>query len=89
MCRVYVVSGNFRAFDRRPLAMESRETMDHPAIDENVVIESSHNNTTMVEKETSSPQTSFSGEDLHYADEGQSHVENNTNFGTINGVEPM
>ncbi|KAM7496950.1 hypothetical protein LguiA_021364 [Lonicera macranthoides] len=88
VCRVYVVSGNSRAFDRRPLAME-KETTENQAIDENGVIESSHNNTTMVEKETSSPQSSFSWEDLHYDDEGQSNVVSNKNFGTINGEKPM
>ncbi|KAF3439431.1 hypothetical protein FNV43_RR17709 [Rhamnella rubrinervis] len=56
LCRVYVISGSFRAFDRRPLevTIETQHQGDIAAM--------SSQNTAMVEK-TSSPETSYSGGD--------------------------
>lgn len=56
LCRVYVISGSFRAFDRRPLEVTS-ETQHQG---DTTVMTSQ--NTAMVEK-TSSPETSCSGGD--------------------------
>ena len=56
LCRVYVISGSFRAFDRRPLEVtsETQHQGDTAA--------TSSQNTAMVER-TSSPETSYSGGD--------------------------
>ncbi|XP_044504579.1 NAC domain-containing protein 90-like [Mangifera indica] len=57
LCRIYVVSGSFRAFDRRPLDASVRET--RPPADGATT---STQDTTTVAR-TSSPETSYSGED--------------------------
>ncbi|OMO59891.1 No apical meristem (NAM) protein [Corchorus olitorius] len=57
LCRIYVVSGSFRAFDRRPLEAVSRGTQLH----DNKAATSSERTTTM--QKTSSPGTSHSGGD--------------------------
>ncbi|KAH7561257.1 hypothetical protein JRO89_XS10G0202000 [Xanthoceras sorbifolium] len=57
LCRVYVTSGSLRAFDRRPLEAVTQET--RPLADGATT--SSHN--TIVAARTSSPDTSYSGED--------------------------
>lgn len=56
LCRVYVISGSFRAFDRRPLEVTNETQHQGDAAGP------SSQNTAMVEK-TSSPETSYSGGD--------------------------
>ncbi|KAK3205674.1 hypothetical protein Dsin_019720 [Dipteronia sinensis] len=58
LCRVYVTSGSSRAFDRRPLEVVTKETQ--PLAD-GATTSSAHN--TIMEARTSSPDTSYSGED--------------------------
>ncbi|KAH7541772.1 NAC domain-containing protein 90 [Ziziphus jujuba] len=74
LCRVYVVSGSFRAFDRRPLEVTSEtQHQGDTAVtsSQNTAMETQHQggtavtssqNTAMVQK-TSSPETSYSGGD--------------------------
>nr|UBT01678.1 NAC transcription factor 74 [Litchi chinensis] len=57
LCRVYVTSGSLRAFDRRPLEAVAQQTQ--PLADG--ATSSSHN--TIMASRTSSPDTSYSGED--------------------------
>ncbi|XP_059625290.1 NAC domain-containing protein 90-like [Cornus florida] len=80
LCRVYVVSGSFRAFDRHPLGAERRETITQYVVHEEGDATSSRDNP-MTEK-TSSPDTSYSKED---------HVEPReiTNCDMVNEQEPL
>ncbi|KAI9195801.1 hypothetical protein LWI28_018229 [Acer negundo] len=57
LCRVYVTSGSSRAFDRRPSEAVTNETQPLA----NGATSSAHN--TIMEARTSSPDTSYSGED--------------------------
>lgn len=43
VCRVYVISGSFRAFDRRPLGTVIRETSSHQADGNEDIATSSQN----------------------------------------------
>ncbi|XP_062172443.1 NAC domain-containing protein 90 [Alnus glutinosa] len=58
LCRVYVISGTFRAFDRRPEMSTRKAQHEHPSDR----AEASSRNATTVEK-TSSSETSYSGGD--------------------------
>ncbi|CAK9141310.1 unnamed protein product [Ilex paraguariensis] len=75
LCRVYVISGSCRAFDRRPVGTQAKEGMipqanrDH----EIEVVAASSPNIAMMER-ASSPGTSFSGE-IQVEDEGSSNWE--------------
>lgn len=78
VCRVYVIQGSSRAFDRRPLGAETRrsETQQivhgHEAMAPSQAAEAG-------EKTSSSPESSYSGED---------HFElPQTDLGNINGQE--
>ncbi|XAR60156.1 hypothetical protein NMG60_11033411 [Bertholletia excelsa] len=51
LCRVYIVSGSLRAFDRRPLGAERSSTMSHPPLPANQAV-----------NKPSSPETSCTGE---------------------------
>ncbi|KAA8549898.1 hypothetical protein F0562_001582 [Nyssa sinensis] len=80
LCRVYVVSGSFRAFDRRPLVAETRETITQQGHGHGHGAISSSENTPLIEK-TSSPESSYSGEEP---------VElPGTNWETVNGLDPL
>ena len=57
LCRVYVISGSFRAFDRRPIEL-TRNTQDQ----EGDHAGTSTQNTTVVERAASSSETSSSGD---------------------------
>ncbi|KAF9675249.1 hypothetical protein SADUNF_Sadunf09G0012400 [Salix dunnii] len=84
LCRVYVVSGSFRAFDRRPLGAVTRETQHLPGVPHlGDAATTSAQNLIIVEM-TSSPETSYSGED---------HVDNpgtaaSASWGLLDGLEP-
>ncbi|GFZ17767.1 NAC domain containing protein 90 [Actinidia rufa] len=76
LCRVYVVSGSFQAFDRRPLVSETsrtgfRQIPGDPSIQTNET----------VEKISSSSESSSSGEDPFEFSQ--------TNLGMFNGLEPL
>ncbi|KAA8544274.1 hypothetical protein F0562_022286 [Nyssa sinensis] len=78
LCRVYVISGTFRAFDRRPLGAEPRETITLQVHGHESM--SYSQNTPLIEK-TSSPESSYSGED---------HSELPETYGEmVNGLEPL
>ncbi|XP_059627684.1 NAC domain-containing protein 90-like [Cornus florida] len=80
LCRVYVVSGSFRAFDRRPLGTERRETITQYVVHEEGDATSSRDNPTT--EKTSSLDTSYSEED---------HVEPGeiTNCDMVKDQEPL
>ena len=58
LCRVYVISGSFRAFDRRPFPLEETGDPQHQGDGAGP----SAQNATMVEKAGSSSETSYSGD---------------------------
>ncbi|KAI7984171.1 NAC domain-containing protein 90 [Camellia lanceoleosa] len=75
LCRVYVVSGSFRAFDRRPLAAETSEAVNQQDHGHGTVMKPSQ------ATQTISPETSWSGE---------KHFELPVNnLGAVNGSEPL
>ncbi|RVW58598.1 NAC domain-containing protein 90 [Vitis vinifera] len=69
LSRVYVISGSFRAFDRRPLASDERRTSQQvrrqhaaAAAAAAAAVSSDHvQDTQMMEKRSSSPECSYSG----------------------------
>ncbi|CAK7331959.1 unnamed protein product [Dovyalis caffra] len=78
LCRVYVISGNFSAFDRRPLEALTRETL---LLGDTAT--TSAQCPTIVEM-TSSPETSSSGGDhVNHPETATS-----TNWGMVDGLQP-
>ena len=75
LCRVYVISGSFRAFDRRPVGSETGRT-----VIKQIRADQSTQNTRTVER-TSSSESSSSGEDQFEFSQ--------TNLGMFNGLEPL
>ncbi|KAJ9675961.1 hypothetical protein PVL29_024771 [Vitis rotundifolia] len=68
LSRVYVISGSFRAFDRRPLGTVTREETSqrvrrqHTAAAAAAAVSSDHDqDTQMMEKRSSPPECSYSG----------------------------
>lgn len=75
LCRIYVVSGSFRAFDRRPLAAEMSEAVNQQDHGHGTVMKPSQ------ATQTISRETSWSGEE---------HFELPVNnLGVVNGSEPL
>jgi hypothetical protein len=79
LCRVYVVSGSFRAFDRRPLEAVTRETQ---LLGDGATTSAQGPDPTV--DMTSSPETSYSVED-HVDHPGTAA---SANWGSVDGLEP-
>lgn len=80
VCRVYVISGSCRAFDRRPLGTVIREAFDDEEAHGTGAAKCAEN-APKIEK-TCSPESSYSGEKDHFIEnEGTSNSE------MINGLE--
>ncbi|KAI8524359.1 hypothetical protein RHMOL_Rhmol13G0144600 [Rhododendron molle] len=78
VCRVYVIQGSSRAFDRRPLGAETRRTETQQIVHGREAMAPSQA-AEAGEKTSSSPESSYSGED---------HFElPRTDLGNINGQE--
>lgn len=78
MCRVYVISGSFRSFDRRPL--------DMPRVELRVVDgDRGAASTSAQAQQRSSSHTSHSGGDAHVTDAGAGS--SGTNWNASNRVE--
>ena len=76
LCRVYVSSGSFRSFDRRPLGSETSRTGFRQ-----IPGDPSTQTTQTVEKISSSSESSSSGEDPFEFSQ--------TNLGMYSGLEPL
>ncbi|XP_028083537.1 NAC domain-containing protein 90-like [Camellia sinensis] len=87
LCRVYVVSGSFRAFDRRPLGAETSQTTSQQVHGNGAMTLAPSQATktpsqaTKTMESTSSPESSYSGEDPFELPRA--------NLGTVGGQEPL
>ncbi|KAF2321603.1 hypothetical protein P3X46_009836 [Hevea brasiliensis] len=85
LCRVYVISGSFRAFDRRPLEATARDATARDTQLLGDAATAAAQDTRMVDN-TSSPETSYSRGD--HAD--APGTEGSANWDTVNGfVQPL
>ncbi|KAK9279885.1 hypothetical protein L1049_013568 [Liquidambar formosana] len=88
LCRVYVISGSFRAFDRRPPGAFDQctpETVTKKIMNQQVHGDGSKNAKAV--EETSSPKGSYSGG--HHVDLPDQTAAGSTNLQVVDGVEPL